>query len=172
MKIILQIIPWLVLLLSFVILVVFYDLIPKEVLITRSFFGDEATVAPKSFFTVFRVPLIEVVCATAIEIMRRKFTNVNADYYAMWTILLYTVAFKSLFQTIEIVSSVRYANIFFYLTFAVVIVGVILALLKGRKFFSNFLNNSSAFNGFEKAFLLLVLMAYLGLAIIPIFVFK
>ncbi len=172
MKIVLQIIPWLVLLLSLVILAFFYNSIPNEVLIVRSFFGDEATFAPKSLFTVFRVPLIEIVCAAAVEVMRRKFANVNTDYYVMWSILLYTAAFKSLLQAFEIISPGKYVNVFFYVTFVVVIGGIILAIIKGRRFFSHFSREDWALNGAEKAILVVVLIAYLGLAIVPIFVFK
>jgi hypothetical protein len=100
-------------------------------------------IASKSLFTVFRVPLIEMVCAVAIEVIRRRFANGNADYYSMWSILLYTVAFKSLFQAFEIVSS---NNLFYYLTFGIVIVGIIFALFKGRKFFSNFFRGGWEFS--------------------------
>lgn len=169
MKTAFRIIPWLILLIPFAVLALFYASLPNETLITRSFFGNEAVVASKSLFTVFRVPLIEILCAMAIEVMRRKFANVNADYYSMWSILLYTVALKSLFQAFEIVSS---NNLFYYLTFGVVIVGIILALFRGRRFFSDFFRNNQKFSGAETAILVIALIAYLGLAIVPTFVFK
>jgi len=168
MKIVLQIMPWFVLLLSFIVLAFFYNSIPNKVLIARSFFGDEATLAPKTLFTVFRVPLIEIICAAAIEVMRQKFANVNADYYSMWNILLYTVSIKSLLQACEIVSS---NSLFYYLTLGVVIIGIILAIFKGRKFFSNFFRGDFKFSGAERAIFVIILIAYLGLAIVPIFVF-
>ena len=167
-----RIIPWLILLIPFAVLALFYASLPNEILITRSFFGNEAIVAPKSLFTVFRVPLIEIVCAVAIEVIRRKFANVNADYYSMWSILLYTVALKSLLQGFEIVSSAKFADDFFYATLGVVIVGIILALFKGRRFFSDFFRNNQKFSGAETAILVIALIAYLGLAIVPTFVFK
>jgi hypothetical protein len=169
MKMAFRIIPWLILLIPFAVLALFYASLPNEILITRSFFGNEALIASKSLFTVFRVPLIEIVCAAAIEVMCRKFANVNADYYSMWSILLYTVALKSLLQAFEIVSS---NNLFYYLTFVVVIVGIILALFRGRKFFLNFFRDNQKFSGAETAILVIALIAYLGLAIIPTFVFK
>lgn len=170
MKIVLQIIPWLILLLSFIIPAFFYNSIPNDVLIVRSFFSDAATFAPKTLFTVFRVPLIEVVCATAIEVMRRKFAN-NADYYSMWSILLYTVALKSLLQAFEIVLPAKFANEFFYVTLGVVIAGIIPAIFKGRKFLPDLFRSKQKFNGAETAILVILLIAYLGLAIVPIFVF-
>jgi len=107
-----RITPWLILLLTFVILAFSYNSIPDEVLITRSFDGSNPTFAPKSLFTVFRVPLIEVVCALAIEIMRRNSaaskSEKHADYYSIWSVLLYTVAFKSLFQTFEDVAPQKF----------------------------------------------------------------
>ena len=112
MKTAFRIIPWLILLIPFAVLALFYASLPNGILITRSFFGNEAVIASKSLFTVFRVPLIEIVCAVAIEVMRRKFANVNADYYSMWSILLYTVALKSLLQAFEIVSANK---LFYYL---------------------------------------------------------
>jgi hypothetical protein len=172
MKTVFSKIPWLILLLPFVILAVFYNSIPNEVLIARSFFGDDATFAPKSLFTVFRVPLIEMVCAAAIGVMRHKFASENADYYAMWNILLYTVALKSLLQAFEIISSSKFFNDFFYATLGVVLVGIILALFKGRRFFSDLFRGKQKFSGAETAILVFALIAYLGLAIVPLFVFK
>jgi amino acid transporter len=172
MKTVFSIIPWLILALPFVILSVLYNSIPNEVLIARSFFGDDTTFAPKTLFTVFRVPLIEIVCAAAIEIMRRKVANENADYYAMWSILLWTVALKSLLQAFEIASSAKFSHDFFYATFIVVFIGIILALFKGRRFFSDFFGGKWKFSIAEKAVFVFILIAYLGLAIVPIFVFK
>ena len=169
MKTAFRIIPWLILLIPFAVLALFYASLPNKILITRSFFGNEVLIASKSLFTVFRVPLIEIVCAVAIEVIRRKFANVNADYYSMWSILLYTAALKSLLQAFEIVSS---NNLFYYLTFGIVIVGIILALFRGRKFFSNVFRGDWEFSSLEKAILIIILIAYLGLAIVPIFVFK
>jgi hypothetical protein len=172
MKSVLQKIPYLILLLPFVILACFYNSIPNEVLITRSIFGDDATIAPKTLFTVFRVPLIEITCAAAIQVMRRKFANENADYYAMWSILLWTVAFKSLLQAFEIISSAKFAHDYFYATLGVVLVGIIMALFKGRRFFWDLFRGNQKFSGAETAILVLALIAYLALAIVPIFVFK
>jgi hypothetical protein len=150
----------------------FYNLLGNEILIVRSFFGDETVFAPKTLFTVFRVALIEIVCAPAIEVMRRNSANENAEYYPMWSILLYTIAFKSLFQAFEIVSSGDLAKLFYYLTFAVVIIGIIFALFKGWSYFSNLFRGNFKFSNSERLILFTVLLAYLGLAIIPIFIFN
>lgn len=172
MKNVRQKIPWLLLLLPFVILAFFYRSLPEEILIARSFFGNDATSAPKTLFTVFRVPLIEIVCALAIETMRRKFVDENRDYSLMWNILLWTVALKSLFQAFETVSTASLGRDFFYATAAVVAVGIVAALWQGRRLFADFFGGDVKFGGAEKLWLFLLLIAYLGLAIVPIFVFK
>jgi hypothetical protein len=172
MKFALRNIPWLIILLPFGILAFCYGSIPDKVLIARSFFSDDAIIASKTLFTVFRVPLIEVVCAAAIEVVRRKFADSSADYYCMWSILLYTVALKSLLQAFEIVSPVEFADEFFYVTLGVVIVGIILALVKGWRFFPELLRSKQKFSGVETAILIFAFVAYLALAIVPLFVFK
>ena len=149
----------------------FYNSLPNEVLIVRSFFGNETVLAPKTPFTVFRVPLIEIVCAAAIEVMRRNSASENADYHLMWIILLYTAALKALFQAFEIVSSSDSARLFYYLTFAVVIIGIVSAWLKGRSCFSNLFTGKLKFSNLEKSILFVILLAYLSLAIVPIFIF-
>jgi len=128
--------PWIILLASFVILACFYNSLPSEIVITREIFGAGATLAPKSLFTVFRVPLIEAVCAFAIAVMiiRGVTDETLADYNSMWRVLLFTVAFKSLFQTFETISP-EDTSLFFYSTLAVVIFGIILAFLPGFRFF-------------------------------------
>lgn len=175
LKTLYRILPWTILSLSFVIPAFYYDAIPDEVLIVRNFDGSNPTFAPKSPFTVFRVPLIELVCASAIELMRRRFADSNSEtnqnYYSMWSILLYTVAFKSLFQTFEIVSSKQFTNIFFYLTFGVVIAGITLAFLKGRKVFSAFNREDWSYGLAEKLALAILFAVYLGLAFVPMFMF-
>ena len=175
LKTLYRILPWTILSLSFVIPAFYYHAIPDEVLIAKNLGGSNPTFAPKSLFTVFRVPLVEIVCASIIELMRRRFANSNSEthqnYYSMWSILLYTVAFKSLFQIFEIVSSKQFTNIFFYLTFGVVIAGIILALLKGRKVFSAFNREDWSFRLVEKLALAILFALYLGLAFVPMFMF-
>jgi hypothetical protein len=164
--------PWLILFASFAVLALFYNSLPDEILIARSFFGNQAVVAPKSFFTVFRVPLIETVCAAAVEIMRRKFAVADAKFSLMWEILLSTVALKSLFQSLETVSAGMLANAFFDLTIGVVALGIIAAIFTGRQFFSKSARALWNFSGTEKALLVGLLFGYLGLAIVPITVYK
>lgn len=102
-----QIVPWTIILLPFLVPGISYSSLPAEITMFRGLDAAPAIYAPKSLFTVFRVPLIEVFCALAIEIMRRRAAGVESQksYYPMWTLLLYTVAFKTLLQAFEMVSS-------------------------------------------------------------------
>lgn len=164
---------WTILLGSFVILAAFYTSLPSEVIITRGFFGSLDTLAPKSLFTVFRVPLIEVVCALAITLMLSgdEKTQLQADYNAMWNILLFTVAFKSLFQTSETICS-QHANLFFYTTLATVMLGLVLAFLPGRRFFASASRPHSKLSGTKKLMLASLLLFYIGLALVPAYVWS
>ena len=178
---VMKIFPWLVLAIPFPALAYFYDSIAAEILIYRSFFGDggETVFAPKSPFTVFRVPLIEVVCAAMVETMRRKFSRSESGLMtaSMWNVLLYTVAFKSLFQTFEFIASFVYksqacADAFLYATIAAVAVGIFLAVVKCRDIFRNFRREDWKASPREKIILGVSLISYLFLAVAPMFVYK
>lgn len=158
-----QILPWAIILLPFLILGGYYTSLPSEVVIYRG------TYAPKSLFAVFRVPLIEVSCALAIEIMRRRSAKAESqqNYYLMWTVLLYTVAFKTLLQTVEMLSPKESSDIFFYTTLGVVIAGIASAGVVGRKAFSGFKRGEWKLQLWEKAALAGLLAGYLVLAFAP-----
>ena len=164
-----QIIPWTIILLPFLILGLSYSSLPIEIMIYRGLDAASAEYAPKSLFTVFRVPLIEVVCGLAVEIMRRRAANIEAQksYYLMWTLLLYTVAFKTLLQAFEMVSSKDKSDAFFFTTLGMVIVGVVSAGFTGRKAFSGFKRGEWKLELWEKAALFGLLAGYLILAFGP-----
>ena len=165
-----RIIPWTVILLPFLIVGLSYHLLPPEIMIFRHLDGM-ADYAPRSLFTVFRVPLIEIVCALAIEIMRRRAakTDNHKSYYLMWTVLLYTVAAKTLLQALEMISSERNARIFFYATAAAVAVGIICTVFTGRKAFTSINGRAWKLGLWEKAALFALLAGYLILAFAPQF---
>ena len=177
MKIAFLIIPWIILLVPFIILAFLYNSIDEQVLLMRSFTGNQTVYAQKSLFTVFRVPLIEIVCAAAIETMRAKFSRSKPNAgFTLWSILLYTAAFKSLFQVFEFISlavyySPYYAELFFYATLLTVIAGICLAVIKGRKIFSSSSRSDWKLSLAEKTFLSVLLAAYFILAIVPAFIF-
>ena len=168
-----QIIPWTLLLLPFLILASFYTGLPDNILIARDLDGSDAIHVPKSLFTVFRVPLIEIVCALAIEVMRRRFAQSakHGRYYLMWTVLLYTVALKSVFQAFEISASDRLATLFLYSTVGVVALGIILAIVVGSKAFVGFDRGDWKISVPEILMLVALLLAYILLALVPVYVF-
>jgi hypothetical protein len=174
-----RVIPWIILIVPFIVPAFYYDVINDQILVMRSFIGNQAIVAPKSLFTVFRVPLIEIVCGAAVEIMKSRYSRseANADSFSMWDILLYTVAFKSLFQVFEFISSTvyyspDYADVFFYATLFTVIGGICLAIIKGRNILLNFKRGEWKFSLREKVTFGILLAAYFVLAIAPMFIFK
>jgi hypothetical protein len=166
MKVFSGLAPWIILLASFAVLAYFYESLPERVLITRS------VDAPKSLFTVFRVPLIETVCALAISVMRRKFKGEEAADSPMWLILLYGVSLKSLFQSFELVSSRDYADVFFYVTVGIVSVTVAAALLSGRRVLSAYATGDRYLSRAEITVMMLLLTAYIGLALVPMLIFS
>ena len=168
-----RIIPWSLLLLSLLILAYFYTALPDDILIARDLDGSDAVHAPKSLFSVFRVPLIEIVCALAIEVMRRRFAikPEHKSYFLMWTVLLYTVALKSVFQSLEIVSSRDWSSVFLYSTIAVVAIGIVLAIVVGRKAFTGISRGDWRVSVSEVLVLVALLLAYLSLALVPLYIF-
>jgi hypothetical protein len=162
-------IPWAIILLPFLILGLSYHSLPTEIMVFRHLDGT-AGYAPKSLFTVFRVPLIEVLCALAVEVMRRRPAKVaeHKSSYLMWTVLLYTVAVKTLFQALEMVSVERNARIFFYLTAAAVAIGIICTVFTGRKAFTGVNRGAWRLELWEKAALAALLAGYLVLAFAPL----
>lgn len=164
-----RIIPWTVILLPFLILGLSYNSLPADIMVFRHLDGT-ADYAPKSLFTVFRVALIEVICGLAVEIMRRRAAKIDdfKSYYLMWTVLLYTVAAKTLLQSFEMVSTNGTARIFFYATAAAVTVGIITAAFTGRKSFTGINRGAWKLELWEIAGLLVLLTAYLFLAFGPL----
>lgn len=172
-----RILPWVILCIPFILLAYFYTSIAEEVLVARNFDGSNNILAPKSLFTVFRVPLIEIVCAAAIEVMLLRFSKSESDYYSIWIILLYTVALKSLLQEFEFISTSvysapDYANIFFYATIVIIVCGIILTIIKGRNVFTDFRSGDFKLNRLEKIVLTSLFIIYLGLAFVPMFIFR
>ena len=157
--------PWTIILLPFLILGISYNSLPADIMIFRHLDGA-ADYAPKSLFTIFRVPLIEVVCGLAVEIMRRRPAKVreHKNSYLMWTVLLYTVAVKTLLQALEMISSEQNARIFFYLTAAAVAIGIVSTVFTGRKAFTGDNRGAWKLELWEKAALVGLLISYLFLA--------
>lgn len=167
-----RIAAWSIIAAAFLILAGFYSALPPEVVISRNFDGSASIVAPKSIFTVFRTPLIELASAAAIAIMLRRAGTGQGrrDYYAMWTILLLTVALKSLLQTLEVVSG--NAPIFYNLTIAVVVVGIVSAAMPAVTVFREFDREDWKLRTTDLVALAGLLLIYVGIAIVPLFMWS
>jgi hypothetical protein len=162
-------IPRAIILLPFLILGIAYSSLPADIMVFRHLDGT-ADYARKSLFTVFRVPLIEVICGLGVEIMRRRPAKVpgHESNYMMWTVLLYTVAAKTLLQALEMISSERNARVFFYLTAAAVAIGIVSTIFTGRKAFTGVNGRAWKLELWEKAALVALLAGYLALAFAPL----
>lgn len=166
--------PWAILSASILIPAFLYGSLPDNILIARGLFGSEAIFAGKSLFTVFRVPLIDIVCALAVVLLSRASVNAvnSAAYQAVCSALIFTAAFKSLFQSLEIVSGPEWASGFFYLTVASVALGLIAAVVLGRSRIRSFNFREIRLPFPEKAGLFALLLAYIGLAVVPVVYFS
>ncbi len=166
--------PWAVFSASILIPAYFYSSLPDSILIARSFFGSDAIFAGKSLFTVFRVPLIDLVCAFAVVLLSRAGVSpVNsAAFQAVCSTLLFTAAFKSLFQSLEIISGPEWAAGFFYLTAAIVAAGLLAAIILGRSLIRSFNFREIRLQFPERTGLVILLLAYLGLAVVPVIYFS
>jgi hypothetical protein len=169
-------IAWTVLASSFAILAVFYQYLPSEIVIYRSLFDGSTLSAPRTPFTVFRVPSIELICGVAIEVMRtvgRSAQPANA-YDRLWSTLLVTVAFKSLFQSLETVTVGVLTTGFFYATVLVVAAGVVCAVAPGYRAITEWIHHREKLKGSYLlfTFLLSLLLLYLVLALVPLYLYK
>ncbi len=95
----------------------------------------------------------------------------------MWIILLYTITFKSVFQEFEFISSSvysapDYASIFFYASIIIIVCGIILTIIKGRNVFTNFRSGDFKLNRVEKIVLVSIFVIYIGLAFVPMIIFR
>ncbi|MBP6001882.1 MAG: hypothetical protein KA746_00475 [Pyrinomonadaceae bacterium] len=156
---------------AFIVLAVFYPSLPNEIVVTRGLFGSPDTLAPKSLFTVFRVPLIDAICAAALAILIRRFSHAGSDLVGFWRILLYTAACKTLLQAIEIASPGQIANVFFVLTLALVLTGIFAAFYLVRHDLKGLYNGLGKFSVGESLALAVLLIAYLGIGIVPLFIY-
>ncbi len=137
---VIRVLPWVAIALAFCLVGVFYNSLPAEITITRRPFGGSDLIAPKSVFTAFRVVLIDLLCALAIEIMlwRTVSPKVRRSYLRFWHVLMLTVGFKCLLQAFELIAAPQLTSIYFYAVIAVVAIGFAVAAFFGRNLISNF----------------------------------
>lgn len=163
---------WLIILVSFLVPAFSYGSIPDKVLITRDIFGGSDVYADKSLFTVYRVPLIDLISALAFLMLSRASVKdeLKTPFMRFFSALIFTAALKSLVQSLETILP-GLATVFFYVTAGLVLTGILTAAVLGRRFLSSIRNSEFDLGRLEKAALFVLLFAYLGVAFFPIAIF-
>ncbi len=119
----------------FLLLAVSYVDLPPELPVLRSWIGHSTRSAPKSVFTVFRVPLMNLVHGLLAVIMLRRandFENIQRRiaYSNIFSTLLFAIALKSNFEAAEISLAAPWLG---FGTLTAVVAGVGVALIRARK---------------------------------------
>jgi hypothetical protein len=123
---------------SFVLLAGAYDAMPAELPLFRNPIDGAVTIAPKSVFTVFRVPLMNLTHGLMAAVMLSRTTDFEdetrrSSYFAVFSTLLFAIALKSDFEALEISGLAgpfrRWATIG---TAVSVVGGLLLAFVRGR----------------------------------------
>ena len=126
----------------FLLLLGVYDALPAQLPVFRFALAGGTIVAAKSFFTVFRVPLMNVTHGSMAAIMlahTADFEDVKqrASYSALFSTLLFTVALKSNFEAVEFGSLAQPLSLFRNWATAGTVVsvvgGLILAFFRSRR---------------------------------------
>ena len=91
----------------FLLLASVYDALPAELSVLRNPLSGAVTIAPKSAFMVFRVPLMNLSHGLMAAVMlshANDFQNAErrASFAAVFTTLLFAIALKSNFEALEI----------------------------------------------------------------------
>jgi hypothetical protein len=92
---------------SFLLLASVYDALPAELPILRVPFAGVVTAAPKSAFTTFRVPLMNLAHGLMAAVLLSRASDFDdevrrASYGALFSTLLFAIALKSDFEALEI----------------------------------------------------------------------
>ena len=92
---------------SFLVPASVYDALPAEMPVMRFPIASMMTVAPKSAFMVFRVPLMNLTLGLMAAVMLSRATDFDdarrrASYSALFSTLLLAIALKSDFEAMEI----------------------------------------------------------------------
>jgi hypothetical protein len=92
---------------SFLLVVSVYHSLPAELPVLRTSFASVATAAPKSLFTAFRVPLMNLTHGLIAAVMLSHAADFDdegrrASYFALFSTLLFASALKSDFEALEI----------------------------------------------------------------------
>lgn len=128
----------------FVLLAAGYRSLPPEMPVLRVWIGHWTHEAPKSLFTVFRVPLMNLIHGLMAAVMLSrasafKIPERRIAYSNLFSTLLLTVALKSDFEAMEFgvlaapAAFARYSGLLAFATLTTVAAGIGLALIRGRK---------------------------------------
>ena len=126
----------------FLLLAGIYDALPAELPIVRSPLAGVILVAPKSVFTVFRVPLMNLTHALLTVVMLSRAVDFRdrerrRSYFACFSTLLFAIALKSDFEALEFSGLVfRFgwlARLATAGTVLAVVGGLILACVRSRR---------------------------------------
>src|SRR5258706_522540 len=91
---------------SFLLLAGVYNALPAELPVLRIPMANIVTMAPKSAFTAFRVPLMNLTHGLMAAVMLSHTADFDdearrASYFALFSTLLFAIGFKSDFEALE-----------------------------------------------------------------------
>ena len=115
-----------------------YEALPAEIPVLRNPLLHAMIFAPKSAFTVFRVPLMNLSHGLMAGVMVSRSEDFKdaerrAGYSALFSTLLFTAALKSNFEALEISRVASSHGWITAGTVGCVVVGVLLAFVRGRR---------------------------------------
>lgn len=124
---------------SFLLLASAYEALPAELPVLRNPISGAVTMAPKSLFTAFRVPLMNLALALMATVMLSRTTDFEdverrSSYFAFFSTLLFAIALKSDFEALEISGLARPFELWVTAgTAGSVVGGLALAFFRGRR---------------------------------------
>ena len=128
----------------FVVLAASYRLLPSELPVMQALIAGSANMASKSLFTVFRVSLMNFADGLMAVVMLMRSIDFTIPerrvaYSKLFSTLLLTVGLKSDFEAMEFTALVaptalaRYSHFLGFATLTIVLVGIAVAFIRGRK---------------------------------------
>lgn len=181
---------WLLLLLPLGLLGFYYADLPSEIPLLRDLGHLHRVLAPKSWLTVFRVPLIGILSALSAIVMlwqarSAQLTSERWQLENFWLSLFMTASLKTLFEGLELLARLspealkRFeaqqvwgslpAESFRQISLWVVTLGIILLTAQLKALWPCFKKPETwRFGWLEQVLLSLIVLAYLALTIVPL----
>jgi hypothetical protein len=140
----LRILPAVLLCAPFVLLAASYRALPPEIPMLRLSVSHSTLMASKSLFTVFRVPLMNLIHGLMAAVMLYRAPDFQIPerriaYSGLFSTLLFTVALKSDFEAMEFGALAApapvplYSRLLGFATVTTVLAGVVFAFVRGRR---------------------------------------